>query len=354
MNEAWSQTLDELAELGELSPAWQPVFERVDRALFIPGRFWLHRPDSPPTCIDRADDPGAWKAVVYSDTPLLTKLDDAGGGISSSSQPSIMAIMLGALDVQARHRVLEVGAGTGYNAALLAEHVGPEHVATVEIDTEVAQAARASLKTAGYEGVHVMDGDGAHPPAGPWDRLIATYAVDSLPPAWLTAVTPGGVIVAPWRNNLLEQAVVRLVVRADGTASGTLVAGCSFMSDRRAWTDSQSLPEGGETERTRIGPEYLEAVPLSMWLSRNLPDTLLYKGPGRIFLHRAETDSFAVLDMTGPDEDGSWEVRQAGPCRLWDELEASLHAWFDAGQAGLDTWQVTVDDDGSVRLHFER
>ncbi|GAA2158910.1 MULTISPECIES: protein-L-isoaspartate O-methyltransferase family protein [Glycomyces] len=109
---------------------------------------------------------------MYSDTPLLTKLDADGRGISSSSQPSIMAIMLDALDaldVQAAHRVLEVGAGTGYNAALLANF-------------------ERTWKAPDTKGVAVIEADGTNPPPGPWDRLIATYAFDAIPPVWLTAV----------------------------------------------------------------------------------------------------------------------------------------------------------------------
>jgi hypothetical protein len=75
-----------------------------------------------------------------------------------------------------------------------------------------------------------------------------------------------------------------------------------------------------------------------------------HKGAGRIFLHDAESDSFAVLDTTGPNEDGCWKVQQVGSRKLWDELEAS----FDAGEPDLDMWQVAVDAAGTVSLDLKR
>src|SRR5215204_4057723 len=123
-----------------------------------------------------------------------------GRPISSSSQPAIMAVMLDQLDVRPGQRVLEIGTGTGYNAALLAELVGGSGaVTTVDIDADLVEQAGRNLDAAGVGGVDVVRGDGSAggvdvvrgdgsagwPDAAPYDRIILTAAARDLAPAWL-------------------------------------------------------------------------------------------------------------------------------------------------------------------------
>src|SRR5271169_2137565 len=100
--------------------------------------------------------------AAYRDEAIVTKRDEAGQPISSSSQPAIMAIMLDQLDLALGQRVLEIGAGTGYNAALMAHIVGPAGaVVSVDIDADLARQARDHLVSAGYPDVTVVAADGA-------------------------------------------------------------------------------------------------------------------------------------------------------------------------------------------------
>jgi protein-L-isoaspartate(D-aspartate) O-methyltransferase len=138
--------------------------------------------------------------VAYRDDAIVTKRDADGLAISSSSQPGIMAIMLDQLDLVPGHRVLEIGAGTGYNAALMRHIVGPAgRVVSVDIDSDLADLARSHLACAGYPDVTVVCADGAEGCAAyaPYDRLIATVGVSDLAPAWLAQVTPEARIVLP-------------------------------------------------------------------------------------------------------------------------------------------------------------
>src|SRR5205823_13707927 len=111
------------------------------------------------------------------DDAIVTKRDADGHPVSSSSQPTIMAIMLDQLGVAAGQRVLEIGAGTGYNAALIASIVGADGaVVSIDIDDDLVASAQANTVAAGYPQVRIVCADGADGFAGaaPYDRIIAT------------------------------------------------------------------------------------------------------------------------------------------------------------------------------------
>ena len=175
-------------------------------------------------------------AAVYRDEPIVTRRDAAGTPLSSSSQPAIMARMLEMLGVRPGQRVLEIGAGTGYNAALLAHLVGEEGtVVSVDVDADTAVAARRALLTAGA-GARVEVGDGARgwPPGAPYDAVIATASTEAVPRAWFDQLRPGGTLVVPLRLSTVVfwlQAVVAFRKGANGFVS-TAATGGGFMALR--------------------------------------------------------------------------------------------------------------------------
>lgn len=182
--------------------------------------------------VDRAAFlPGVSTAEAYADEAVVTRRDDLGRAVSSASQPTMVALMLAQLGVRPGHRVLEIGAGTGWNAALLAHLVGSGGaVDTIDVDAAIAAEAEANLAGAGVRGVTVHIGDGwdGLPDRAPFDRVIATVGVWDLSPGWVRQLAVKGALVAPLWLRAGVQASIAFEPDGDGLRS-TSVRGCGFM-----------------------------------------------------------------------------------------------------------------------------
>lgn len=209
-----------------LSPAVERALLAVPRHLFVPG---------------------VPLREAYADIAIPTHWED-GVPISSASQPAIVALMLEQLRVEPGMRILEVGAGTGYNAALLAELAGSHgHVVTLDIDAEIVAEARAHLDAAGYTGVRAIAADGAAgwPAEAPYDRIMLTASASDLTPAWLDQLAEGGLLVLPlW----LAGAEMSVALRKEGdTLRSESLTPCGFMRLRGAEAGDErraTLPGG--------------------------------------------------------------------------------------------------------------
>ncbi|GAA4077549.1 methyltransferase domain-containing protein [Streptomyces shaanxiensis] len=232
-------------------PVWREAFAAVPRHLFVP-YYYVGVSGGYERRWGQSPDPGArerWVRGAYADTPLATRLRD-GELVSSSSQPSLMAMMLVALEVADGHRVLEIGAGTGYNAALLAHRLGDDDlVTTVDLEPEITESARRHLAAAGYHPV-VVTGDGARgvPERAPFDRIIATCTLLSIPRAWLAQCRPGARILTPFATGL-----VALTVRDAEHAEGRFLHTPAYFVPLRGGVRSEpgSVHLGGLPRRAR-------------------------------------------------------------------------------------------------------
>jgi len=151
---------------------------------------------------------------AYADPAVITKRDTDGTPLSCASEPVVVAMQLDQLAVEPGHNILEIGAGTGYNAANLAELTGPNgHVTTVDIDPDVTARARAVLDANGYSHVQVITRDGSlgAPENAPYDRVIVTVGAFDIPQDWCRQLAPGGRLVVPlrWRGQTRSVTFVR-------------------------------------------------------------------------------------------------------------------------------------------------
>lgn len=193
--------------------------------------------------------PDVESVKAYADEAIPTKWDRDGRPISSSSQPAIMVAMLEQLGVEPGHHVLEIGAGTGYNAALMAYLVGESGaVTTVDIDEDLVGQARVHLAEAGYPDVTVVCADGAvgAPENGPYDRMILTVGAWDLAPAWLEQLADGGRLVLPLSLRGMQRSVA--FERSGDHLASVSIVNCGFMPLRGALADPEpARPLGDQT-----------------------------------------------------------------------------------------------------------
>jgi protein-L-isoaspartate(D-aspartate) O-methyltransferase len=183
---------------------------------------------------------------AYQDRAFVIKTSDRGAPVSSSSQPAMMAIMLEQLQLGDGDRVLEVGTGTGYNAAVMARLVGERgSVVTVDIAEDLVARARANLAAAGAGDVIVVCGDGGFGVRdhAPYDKIIVTAGAWDIAPPWLAQLRPGGRLVLPLsvRGGQLSVAFER----DDGCWRSRSVSPCGFIPMTGAFGSPESyLPVG--------------------------------------------------------------------------------------------------------------
>jgi protein-L-isoaspartate O-methyltransferase len=360
---------DQLAASADLTdPRWRQALHEVPRHLFVPDVAWADPNDQEPNGypVDRAADPERWWAAVCTDTVLVTQVDDGHGDVragpgnpsSSNSAPAVVFSILGQLEVHDHQRVLDIGTGTGWTAALLSWRLGARNVTTVEIDPALAGQAQKNLQAAGYQ-PDLIIGDGAqgHRAGARYDRVHVTCAVERVPWAWIDQTRPGGVIVTPYTPGYAFGHLARLVVTGHGTAVGRFPQRAGFMmmrSQRHLRGEPASFIH--HQDEAAIFSTFLDPRTLG-WESYGAGLAIGERVPGcqsRLIESADGTGACTFYLFETHTRKGSWAraefrpdrsrlaVTQYGPRRLWDEVEEAYYWWIEVGRPDCDRFGMTV------------
>ena len=323
------------------------AFEALPRHDFAPARLWEWGGHAY-QAVDRDADPVVWARLVYGD-PYAATITSLREGVpaSSLSCPAVVADMLAALRLRPGQRVLELGTGTGWNAALLAHRAGRGQVTSVEVDDELAAAARRRLEQAGAD-VHVRIGGGeaGDVPGDGYERIIVTFSVETVPWSWVAQARPGARIVAPWGR----LGHVALTVSEDGRQAVGHVRGLAqFMPARdtaprhvgfrRLRADHEPAHEHGlARDLTPLHQDWHLRFALRVAVSGLRLTTATDADGTSAWLHDG-ISSWASLTAAG---DGTLLVREGGPRRLAEEAVAAWDAWLADGAPDLYAYGLTV------------
>ncbi|MFF4156215.1 hypothetical protein [Streptomyces sp. NPDC001678] len=242
------------------------------------------------------------------------------------------------------------------NAGLLAHRLGAGCVVSVDVDQGAVEAARSRLARLGLA-VEVVHGDGSagYGPGAPYDRIVVTCGVRTLPFAWVEQTRPGGVVLVPWGTHFSStEATARLVVAEDGlSAQGTFTRPVTFMRLRsqrlaHASYDAYVTEESRETARISTTSRTHREVFAGTYdvnrfvLGLRVPDCTYFAdraaGEGRrpVWLYSLSDRSWAcVIHRDDRDDGAEFTVHQSGPRSLWDEVEAAYEWWIEHDRPGF-------------------
>ncbi|MGH3928464.1 MAG: methyltransferase domain-containing protein, partial [Pseudonocardiaceae bacterium] len=296
---------------------------------------------------------------VYSPATLVTALADRGThqeSISSSTKPDLMLRMLEVLDVHDGHKVLEIGTGTGYNAALLSHRLGEQLVFSADIDDDLVNDARLRLDQIGLRPTLVTaDGAGGLPEHAPYNRIIVTCSVPAVPWAWAEQLSPGGRILVDVKVAANAGNLVLLHRYPDRLEGWFTSRWASFMIMRHHDdADQPRQPRSDHTRRrtttTPPNPWYdnrvvwlfaqLHGLPADVQIGMELdPGT---RQPTASLLSVPD-GSWAAISLTA--NDGHYDVVEGGPTALWEPVECAHQVWLDYHQPDWPRLGLTVTPD---------
>jgi protein-L-isoaspartate(D-aspartate) O-methyltransferase len=321
-----------------------------------------------------------WLSAIYRDQALTTQIDRRGLPTSSSSQPSLMAVMLEQLSISPGMRILEIGTGTGYNAALLAVLAeDPCLVTTVDLDPALIDLARSRIVHAVGTGMTICacNGLNGYQPHAPYDRIIATGSFLPVPWAWIEQLAPNGKLVMDLRGRI-GGGLITITKKVDGTATGQFLTGwdqISFMGLRSSLEELaipsspkeyQRLPLQETWQLSPDDPAYSSAFhfctyerfhgqeqELNLWLQWQFSGLgIKWKSVPKAgaemsaLLIDYPTQTVAKLQ---PSAHGI-EILVHGGRPLWSEIEACVQDWRKSGQPGRKSYTLSIDQQGRQKM----
>lgn len=361
MTDEWQARAEALADKltadGDLHAAqWRAAVCGVPRHELVPS--YYEQEGTSYRLVTPDDDASreAWLDLVYSDTTLITAVvvDSSGRQVpvSSSTKPDLMVRMLEALDVHDGHTVLEVGTGTGYNAALLSHRLGEDRVFSIDLRPELVNTARDRLAAIGYRPVlRAVDGSDGLPEHAPYDRIIATCSVAAVPGEWIEQTAPDGLILVDVEGQLSAGNLVLLRRGDEPVAEGKFLDWYGrFMALRHdAANVGHSWPtvdrSQGEERTTAVDPVKLDGGFRFLAQFRLPPGTLhtvtVDDGtPTATCLTNCD-GSWCSVDRTA-EESGQYRLRHTGPRDLWAAVEHAHDEWVTMGAPAWHRFGLTA------------
>jgi protein-L-isoaspartate(D-aspartate) O-methyltransferase len=333
------------------SQAVQQAFASVRRDRCITS---FHTPDGTVDVPQDSLPPAEVLDRIYSDQALITHVDEQGAPTSSSSQPALVAQMLEALELASGMRVLEVGAGTGYNAALLATITGAP-VVTMDANQKVVAEAQEALGRIGLDGqVTVVHGDGYQGWAAgaPYNRIIVTCGCVGLSPRWLAQLAPGGLALVPVAHGGVHPIVAAW--REGPTARGRMALWADFMEAAGPLGQQQpavlhSIPADAEfTSYQRVGPVLDWEGYAALWCFLAARDRRITRA-ATLVEGIDPTQGMCVL--RDPERGLAWiqmddSIYVAGDPKLLEETAEVLQEWETLGRPPIQGWRCTFAETG--------
>lgn len=240
------------------SPRVLEAFRRVHRHRLL-RRFYVAKKEysSQSGYEERINDPTDPKLedldMIYSHRALITRLGSNGLPTSSTSQPNLMAQMLELMNLDEGMKVLEIGAGTGYNAALISEIVGDQSlVVAVDIQPDVIADTEELLNYAGYSGIQLfaLDGFFGVPEQAPFDRIVATVGLYDISPYWVEQLSDDGQMLLPLYQG--GSCPLLRVTEANGRILAKAVGASGFMSIQGEMAPDTNQAVAPNTPKLRI------------------------------------------------------------------------------------------------------
>lgn len=350
---------DELRSRGDVrSPVWHAALADVPRHVLVPRAY-------------AQDSTGRWTQFdtaqaldrIYSPETLITAIGHVDGHqvpVSSSTKPDLVVRMLEILDVDNGHRVLEIGTGSGYNAALLTHRLGEERVFSVDIDPSLVELARERLHTLGYRPTLVAaDGVAGLAEHAPFDRIIATCSVAAVPWSWATQLAAGGAILVDLKLAVSAGNLVYLRRYGERLEGRFTRRWAAFMAMRHA----EQPMTAAHVDRATASRGRMTDAPAQPWTDAPLVWFLAHLDLPRGVVSGLELDpvSRQPVASTLSAPDGSWArvdlsdrtVTEAGETPLWVSVERAHWLWDSLGRPGWDRLGLTVTPDGSHRLWLD-
>jgi len=279
--------------------------------------------------------------LIYSDTPLVTRIID-GISISSTAQPGLVAQMLEFLDLKPGQKVLEIGAGTGYTAALIYEIVGKDgHVITVDIQEDVVAQTRRLLHAAGYDRIEVIFGDGfyGYYQNAPYDRIVATVGCPDISLHWVEQLAPEGFMLIPLQHGIEGHNPLTRIWVEQEKILGKFVGPAGFMTAQGELVLEQKVSFEARRRLLKRQPTEEKPLPESLRDWHNLS----VARRSEFFLFASIVDSWA--DIFEPAKGACVLAEKTGLLygdaeALYAELVTLASSWTSFGRPGFKQWEL--------------